>query len=61
MILLYKLCTFLQRLYVAVSLKINRGQKVTIGGGGRGLSWGYLTKMFSKIPLNKKQEIKTWN
>ena len=46
---------------MAVSLKINRGQKVTIGGGGRGLSWGYLTKIFSKIPLNKKQEIKTWN
>ena len=51
MTLLYKLCTFLKNLYTARSLKNNRGQKNDyMGGGGRGLSWGYLTKIFSKKP-----------
>jgi len=61
MILLYKLCTFLKTMYTAVTKKEIVGKKTTIGGDGRVVSWGYHTKIFSKIPLNKKQEIKTWN
>ena len=62
MTLLYKLCTFLQNLYMARLQKKNRGQKNRLWGGMvGGYRWGITQKYFLKFHKTKNRRLKHGN